>query len=510
MPKFIDDFLNRTTMYRVALYYLLLLLGAAITLGAFGLLPYSPLSIIASTTIILAFSYVINAALAKIFEIPASTDSTYITALILALIISPVNIADLWTLGGLPFLAWISIWAMSSKYILAIRRKHIFNPAALGVALSAMLLLRGASWWVGTSTMFPFVFLGGILVVRKILRGDLVLSFFTGAAVSILIPAILSGADPARAISRILFETPIFFFAFAMLTEPLTTPPTKSLRIMYGFLTGILFSPNIHLGSLYSTPELALLAGNIYSYLISPKSKYLLTLKAKEKITPDVYDFVFVPDRNVAFRAGQYLEWTVAGEKMDTRGNRRYFTIASAPSEAEVRLGVKFYEKPSTFKTKLLNMKEGEKVLAGGLAGDFTLPKDASRKLVFIAGGIGITPFRSMALEMLFQREKRDAVLFYANRKKEDAAYKEIFDRAEEFGLRTVYLLANETEAPENWNARLGFLTPEIVKQEVPDYAQRTFYISGPHSMVVAFEKALKEIGVPADRIKADFFPGFA
>ena len=82
-------------------------------------------------------------------------------------------------------------------------------------------------------------------------------------------------------------STPLVFFATVMLTEPLTTPPTTALRIPYGILTGILFAPAIHFGGIYSTPELSLVIGNVFSYLISPKKKLTLALKNIEKISPE-------------------------------------------------------------------------------------------------------------------------------------------------------------------------------------------------------------------------------
>ena len=78
-----------------------------------------------------------------------------------------------------------------------------------------------------------------------------------------------------------------------MITEPLTTPPTRARRIAYGALVGVLFAPAIHLGPIYSTPELALVVGNIFSYAVSPKRKYALALTSKTKIADDTYDFAF-------------------------------------------------------------------------------------------------------------------------------------------------------------------------------------------------------------------------
>ena len=220
---------------------------------------------------------------------------------------------------------------------------------------------------------------------------------------------------------------------------------------------------------------------------------------------------MFEPDRPLAFRAGQYLEWTIESKKSDNRGNRRYFTIASSPTEKEIMLGVKFYEKPSTFKTALGQMKEGDKIIGSQLSGDFVLPRNKNKKLVFIAGGIGVTPFRSMIKYLIDTSEKRDITLIYANRTEEDIAYKNILDMATKvFGLKVVYVISSQKDKTKKWEGRVGFVNDKLIQEEIADFKDRTFYISGPPSMVAGVEKTIKSLGVGSSRIKTDFFPGFA
>src|SRR5205807_8109627 len=109
---------------------------------------------------------------ARTWGVPANAESVYITALILALIITPLTrVGDVW------FLLWAGIWAMASKYILAIHKQHIFNPVAFAVALTALTLNQTASWWVGAEPLLPFVLAGSLLIVRKTRRWDSVLAF---------------------------------------------------------------------------------------------------------------------------------------------------------------------------------------------------------------------------------------------------------------------------------------------------------------------------------------------
>jgi len=389
---------------------------------------------------------------------------------------------------------------MASKYIFAIGKKHIFNPAAFGVAVTLLAFNDAASWWVGGNMpLLPIIVIGGLLMLRKVQRFDLAPTFFAAALASdVLTHAAFS---PVSTIEAALLHTPIFFFATIMITEPLTTPPTRGLRIAYGILVGALFSPFIVIGGIRSAPELALLVGNIFSYLVSPKGKQMLTLKEKKKVSDDQYHFTFAAEKKLTFAPGQYLEWTLGHKKPDARGNRRYFTIASSPTEDTVQLGVKFHTPSSTFKKALGAMEPGEKILAGALAGAFSLPKDGRQELACIAGGIGITPFRTMIKDLIDRREKRDAVLFYSNRTPEEVAYRDVLEEAE----RTLFFrkFFSTTENGQR-------LTGDMIKIAIPDYRERMFYISGTHAMTIAFRKTLRGMGVPPTHIRTDFFPGFA
>lgn len=502
--NFIDAILNRITMYRLVLYYLIALLVAAAVFGVFHIMPYSPISIAFSVGVLILSSYVSNVLFARVWRAVPGSASLYITALILALIVTPVAPTDI---SGAFFLVMLGVWASASKYLFAYNEKHIFNPAAFAVALAALVTTHGATWWVaGNFALFPILLAGGVLIVRKIQRLDLVLSFMIAACATVLV----TSSGGWHAVWTTLIHTSYFFLAFVMLTEPATMPPTRSMRIAYGALVGIWFAPAMHVGSFYFTPELALLLGNLFTFIVSPKGRLMLTLQSKEQIAKDTHEFVFRANRPLPFRPGQYLEWTLPeGERTDRKGNRRYFTIASSPTEKEVRLAVRTTSPLSTFKQKLLALTPGDTITAAQLAGDFTLPKRTERKVAFIAGGIGITPFRSMVQAMMDEKDARSAVLLYSNKTAEEIAYYDLFEEAaEKTGLKTVYALTNDNRAFNG--VHNGPIDPELIQREVPDFRERTFYISGPRSMVIAFKRTLRDLGLPAHRIKSDYFPGFA
>lgn len=505
MLKFVDNFLDRITMYRLVLYGLIGLLVIAIIFGFFGILPYPPGSIFFSIAFLLFLSIITNGIFSKVFEAPTNVESTYITALILALIIPPFR-----GISDIPILFWAPVLAMASKYILAINRKHIFNPAAIAVVLTALWLNDSANWWMGTAVMMPFVLVFGLSIVRKIRREDMILSFFSIAFITEVIFAILHGSNIITALQTLVFHSSLLFFAFVMLTEPFTTPPTKELRIFYGGLVGFLFSPYIHLGTLYSTPELALVIGNIFSYLVSPKQKFYLHIMKKVQYGTDVIDFIFAPiTGRTVFSPGQYMEWTLPHDDPDSRGNRRYFTIASSPTEESIHLGIKTYSQGSSFKKALTQLSEKTTIVAGNLAGDFTLPDDQNIKLVFIAGGIGITPFRSMIKYCIDMRQNRSITLLYANKVHSEIAYTDVFEEAHTVGIRTVLTLTDEKSVPKEWPGKVGRVTPEMIEEEVQDFMERIFYLSGPHPMVTGYEEMIMKMGVPQKHIKKDFFPGY-
>ncbi|MBI3559227.1 oxidoreductase [Candidatus Gottesmanbacteria bacterium] len=430
------------------LYYLIVLVAFAAVFGGVTVLFSAGLAVLAC--------YFFNQLFAKLWRVETNQESFAITALILTLLTGPGIIHNSL------FIILLSFLAMLSKYLLVWRQKHLFNPAAVAIFLTA-LFGQSASWWVGNIYLVLPVLAGGILIARKIHRLEMVAIFLV--TVFVLHP---------KVISNLTLYSPLLFFAFVMLVEPQTTPPNKKLRLIYAVIIGLFFN---------LWPEAALLLGNLFAFLVGFKQKLNLTLEEKIQLAPQIYDFVFKTDKKFSFLPGQYLEWTLNHE-------RRYFTIASSPTEENVRLGTKFSQPSSSFKTALLNLTPGEKITAGNLDGDFILPAAGNQPLVFIAGGIGITPFRSMIKYLTDTNQKRDIILLYCAKTADEFIYQEIFK-----DTKTVY--------------KVGRLEKEDLIKAAPDLAQRFFYLSGPHSMVDSFKKILFELGVKNNQIKTDYFPGY-
>jgi ferredoxin-NADP reductase len=489
-----DNFLNRTTMYRLVLYVLAGITAVAVALAGFQLLPFGTLPLLFSVGCLIIFSKVSNDLFSYVFDAPTNIESVYITALILGLIISPAA-----SMADLIVLFWAALLATASKYILALGHKHLFNPAAVAVVLTAAGLNASASWWIGNAYMALPVAVGSILIIRKIRHRELINSFLFTVIFLSLGLGLMNGTNILLILNNLILHSSLLFFAGIMLTEPLTAPSGKNLQFIFGSVVGFLFVPQVHIGPLYFTPEQALVIGNVFAYITSPDQKLMFPLTQKVRISPDTIDFIFPLSKKLPFVPGQYMEWTLSHRHTDSRGSRRFFTLASSPTENNLRISIKFPADCSSYKRALLS-PDAPPIAASGLAGDFTLPDDPGEKLVFVAGGIGITPFRSMIKYLLDTGQKRDIVLLYSNRSDSEIVYRDVFDSAATMpGIRVVYHLTGVS----------GHFDKNNLPQLVPDYKERLFYVSGPHAMVSATERLLEDLGIARRSIKTDYFPGF-
>lgn len=501
----IDRFVDSTSMYRLLLYYLIGLIIAAFSLSAIGDMHYSAIAIAVEAGILVTACWAINKAFAFVFNAPINPESSLLTGLILTLIIPP-NLQ----LYGILFMLAAAGLAIASKYLLAVGGKHIFNPAAIAVVLTAWGPRQSASWWVGTAALLPFVLIGGVLTARKVRRGHMVMTFLVVTTFTTLAMTIASGSSVATSMHNMLLTSAVIFLGFVMLTEPYTSPTTKRRQLWYAAIVGVLVAPQVHLGNIYTSPELALVVGNVFAYIVSSKTKLFPILRERRQVAKDIYEFSFIPGKQLVYTPGQYMEFTLPHDKADSRGSRRWFTLASSPTEDRIMLGVKFYENGSSYKRAMLTMDMNTPIVAAQLAGDFVMPKDVSKKLVFIAGGIGVTPFRSMVKYLVDTEEERDVRVLYSARSEDDFAYTDVFEQARQtLGIQTTYVV---TDNPIDSRPHMivGKINGDLIAQAIPDYSDCTFYISGTHPMVEALQESLEALGVHRRNIKIDFFPGYA
>jgi ferredoxin-NADP reductase len=223
-----------------------------------------------------------------------------------------------------------------------------------------------------------------------------------------------------------------------------------------------------------------------------------LVLAAKRLETADVTSFLFRSEGPLSWQAGQFLRYRLPHSEPDDRGTTRYFTIASAPLEGHVMLTTRFAgERSSTFKRALRELPIDAQVEVDQPAGDFTLPS-AHLPPVLIAGGIGITPFRAMLLDLDYRKLPVNATLLYANRTL-DFVYQGELD-----GLQRCHpgLVVHHFVSPQR-------ITRDSIARAVPDLGAAVFLVSGPEPFVEGLEGMLSEMGVPESRLKRDYFPGY-
>jgi ferredoxin-NADP reductase len=201
------------------------------------------------------------------------------------------------------------------------------------------------------------------------------------------------------------------------------------------------------------------------------------------------------------------MELTIPHAKADVRGLRRIFSIASAPVESDViRFGLNTAERSSSLKSALLALEPGEIVAGTAVGGDFLLPKEVTRPLLFVAGGIGITPFMSHLQQIAGSGEARDVVVLYSASSSEELAYSQ---RLKGLG-HPVLLFAPSAPKPlpKNWTyLGRGPLTAELLTSAVPDVKSRAAYVSGPPAFVHVMRVMLRK--AQAHSVKTDFFSGY-
>lgn len=494
--KFLNKFLDNLTIYRSVLYYLLSILFLALILSFLGYLTFSPFDLVFSFLSFSLSAYLVNQVLSQIFKVSANPESQFITAAILTLVFDPFETEDFQKLLKVLMIVFA---AMASKYFLAYKKRHFFNPAAAAMVFGALVLNFPASWWVGNIVLWPGLLIGGLIVLKKINRVKMVLVFLATYLMSLSFYSLIAGVSLTEILGIVRFvllETPILFFALVMLVEPITSPTILRKQYFYAAFTALIFwLLSLIFQNLNYSLELSLLVANVFNFFMTPNSRRSLVLKEIINQSPNIKSFVF-EKINFDYEPGQYIEVSLPHPKADGRGLRRYFTLSSSPTEKLLMITTRFSETSSTFKTALRQFTIGRGLTMNNLAGEFTLPKNPSQPCVFIAGGIGITPYRSMIKYLMDKNEKRSIALLYSARNEGDFVFRDLFDEAQDkIGLKTIY----KTE-------RLDW---ETIRVKAPNYQKSLYYISGPISMVGDLTKLLKDNGVSPSKIKHDFFPGY-
>lgn len=237
---------------------------------------------------------------------------------------------------------------------------------------------------------------------------------------------------------------------------------------------------------------------------------YKVKLKGRQEIATGTMAFHFNKPEGFSYTAGQFGDFTFANPpETDTEGNTRGFSLASAPYEDDLMVATRMRD--TAFKRVLKTLALGTEVALDAPWGSFTLHSDASIPAVFLSGGIGVTPVRSIVLQAAHDKLPHKIILFDSNRRPEDAAFLDELGAAQERNpnFTLVGTMTEMERSSQPWKGETGLITKAMLLKSIDDLARPIFYISGPRAMVAAMRQILEDSGVKDDKIRTEEFSGY-
>lgn len=235
-----------------------------------------------------------------------------------------------------------------------------------------------------------------------------------------------------------------------------------------------------------------------------------IKLKRREAVAEGTVAFYFEKPEGFQFKAGQFLRFTLINPpETDAEGDSRTFSLAGAPYEEDLMIATRMRD--TAFKRVIKNMPLGSEIEIKGAYGKMTLHDDPARPAVFLTGGIGITPFRSIALDAARAGLAHQLLLFYSNRRPEDAAFLDELQELETTNP-SYRFIATMTGAPGTgrpWTGETGYINVEMLTRFIGDLKSPVYYAAGPEGLVTAMRKTLAEAGVSETDIRAEEFSGY-
>ena len=234
---------------------------------------------------------------------------------------------------------------------------------------------------------------------------------------------------------------------------------------------------------------------------------YHVKLKDKYPVADQTVAFVFEKPAGFQFMAGQYIAMSLPRlDFEDARGPHRSFSIASAPFDPDLLFTMRITE--SGFKKTMAAMPQGGEIIIRDAVGQFVLPEDQTQTIVFLAGGIGITPVRSILRQAAVDKRANPFWLFFSNRQPKDAPFVEAMQDFPELNYRCIDTLTDH-EGECSWQEESGFICSDMLKKYLHDVQAPLYYLVGTVGFVEAMKKILvEELGVEATQIKVDPFTG--
>jgi ferredoxin-NADP reductase len=229
-----------------------------------------------------------------------------------------------------------------------------------------------------------------------------------------------------------------------------------------------------------------------------------------ELVAEGTMRFHFAKPAGFDFVPGQFVEITLIDPpETDGEGNARAFSLVSTPAEPELSVTTRMRD--TAFKRVFKQLHRGAKFLVDGPMGSFTLHRNTSKPAVFLAGGIGITPFHSIIKHAAENLLPHKIVLFYSNRRPEDAAFLGELQAIEKTykNFQLVATMAEMEKSSQPWSGETGFIDAPMLQRHLSSLAGPIYYVAGPPAMVTAMRAMLEKAQVDPDDIRTEEFSGY-
>jgi len=239
-------------------------------------------------------------------------------------------------------------------------------------------------------------------------------------------------------------------------------------------------------------------------------SVYKVKLTEKREVAEGTMAFHFEKPEGFVYKAGQCAEWTLINPaETDAEGNTRLFSFASAPFEDELMVATRMRD--TAFKRVLKAMELGTELSMNAPHGSFTLHSDICFPAVFLTGGIGVTPVRSIVLQAMHDNLPHRILVFYSNRRPEDAAFLDELMEIQSSNPNYTFIgTMTEMEASSReWHGETGFIDLAMLQKFMADLTLPIYYVDGPPAMVKAMRQILSEADVDKGNIRTEEFSGY-
>lgn len=237
---------------------------------------------------------------------------------------------------------------------------------------------------------------------------------------------------------------------------------------------------------------------------------YKVKLKNKTEIAEGTMAFHFEKPDGFIYKAGQFADCTLIDpSETDSEGDSRAFSFASAPYESDLILATRMRD--TAFKRALKTMAPGVELNLDAPYGSFKLHNNVNIPAVFLTAGIGITPVRSIVLQAMHENVPRRILVFYSNRRPEDAAFLNELREPRETRLDYTFIatMTQTEKSSSNWDGETGHINKAMLQKYIGDMTLPIYYIDGPPAMVIAMQTLLGEAGVDEDNIRTEEFSGY-